>query len=174
MERAMVITLVVVLFVCFGYLVFFRGHLAMMNIEEPKVEKYSDEIFQLEETSYDFGVIKQSGGKVSHDFEFTYNGLTSLEVIGVPTSCACTSATIDKTKLEKGEKGIITVEFNPNLHAEPEGKFFKTISLLTEPSIKEIPEIKIWVEIDLDLGPEAFELKSDHSHEEGEEEHGHD
>lgn len=173
MERAIVITLAVVFFVCFGYLVFFRGYLAMMNIEKPKVENYPDGIIQFKEVSYDFGMIKQSGGKVSHAFEFIYNGVEPIEITGVPTSCACTNATIDKAKLEKGDKGLIAVEFNPNLHAEPEGKFFKTISLLTEPSMKNIPEVKIWLEIDLDLGPEAFELKSEHTHEE-EIPHGHD
>ena len=74
--------------------------------------------------------------------------------------------------MQPGDTGILTVKFNPNLHAEPEGKFFKTLTLLTEPSIEEMPEVKIWVEIDLDLGPEAFELQSDHVDEEGEEESG--
>lgn len=60
------------------------------------------------------------------------------------------------------------VTFNPNLHAEPEGKFFKTVSILTEPKLDELPEVKIWVEIDLDLGSEAFELQSDHDDDEEE------
>ena len=122
-----------------------------------------------EEQSYDFGVIKQSGGKVKHDFVFTYTGETPIKITGVPTSCACTSAKIDKTNLSPGESGTITVVFNPNLHEEPAGKFFKSISLLTEPSLEEMPEIKIWAEIDLDLGPDAYELKQDHEDEEGEE-----
>jgi len=130
------------------------------------------ELFSFDETEYDFGVIKQSGGKVKHDFAFTYNGTETVTITGVPTSCACTSATIDKTTLGPGDDGVVTVTFNPNLHAEPEGKFFKSVSLITEPKVDEMPEVKIWAEIDLDLGPEAFELKSDHVDEEGGEEEG--
>jgi rhodanese-related sulfurtransferase len=126
--------------------------------------------FVFTEKSFDFGKIKQSGGKVSHDFVFTYNGENEIEITGVPTSCACTSAVISKTKFKKGETGILTVSFNPNLHEEPTGQFYKSISLLTSPKLETMPEVKIWVEIDLDLGAEAFELKSDHKDEEGEEE----
>ncbi len=127
------------------------------------------EIFAFAETSYDFGTIKQSGGKVSHDFAFVYNGDEPLKITGVPTSCACTSAKVTPTTLQPGDTGVLTVTFNPNLHEEPTGKFFKTVSLLTEPALAEMPEVKIWTEIDLDLGAEAFELKSTHDESEEEE-----
>ena len=130
------------------------------------------ETFSFAEKSYDFGIIKQSGGKVKHDFSFTYNGDKPIEITGVPTSCACTSATVSKTKLNPGDSAVLTVKFNPNLHEEPEGKFFKTVTLLSEPKLDEMPEVKIWAEIDLDLGREAYELKSDHEDEEGEGEDG--
>lgn len=129
-------------------------------------------LFEFEEKTFDFGVIKQSGGKVKHDFEFTYNGTEPLQIIGVPTSCACTSASVNPTKLNQGDEGVLTVTFNPNLHEEPEGRFFKTVTLLTEPSVTYMPEVKIWAEIELDLGPEAYELQSDHIDEEGEDEEG--
>ncbi len=127
--------------------------------------------FDFQEKSYDFGTIKQSGGKVSHTFSFTYNGEQPIQITGVPTSCACTSATIKPTNLKTGDTGVLTVEFNPNLHEEPDGRFFKTVSLLTDPPLDEIPEIKIWTEIDLDLGEEAFELQFHHDEDE-EESHG--
>ncbi|PIR74061.1 MAG: hypothetical protein COU35_04430 [Candidatus Magasanikbacteria bacterium CG10_big_fil_rev_8_21_14_0_10_47_10] len=125
--------------------------------------------FTFEESSYDFGLIRQSGGAVSHKFPFVYNGAESVVITGVPTSCACTSAVVNKTNFNPGDRGVLTVTFNPNLHEEPEGKFFKTATLLTEPSVDEMPEVKIWVEINLDLGPEAYELQSDHADDEGEE-----
>jgi rhodanese-related sulfurtransferase len=136
-------------------------------------EKQAPEtLFEFEEKTFDFGVIKQSGGKVKHDFEFTYNGTEPLQITGVPTSCACTSASVNPTKLNQGDEGVLTVTFNPNLHEEPEGRFFKTVTLLTEPSVKYMPEVKIWAEIELDLGPEAYELQSDHDDSEEEEDHG--
>jgi len=119
-------------------------------------------IFDFTESSYDFWIIKQSGGKVRHTFSFTYRGDTPIEITGVPTSCACTSAVVKPTTLQPGDKGDIVVTFNPNLHEEPEGKFFKTVSLLTSPSMDNLPEVKIRTEIDLDLGVDAYELKLDH------------
>lgn len=121
------------------------------------------EVFEFDKKSYDFGVIKQSGGKVSHEFPFRYNGQETIKITGVPTSCACTSAKVKPTTLSTGDEGILTVKFNPNLHEEPNGKFFKTVSLITDPEMSEMPEVKIWVEIDLDLGKDAFELKSEHN-----------
>ena len=99
---------------------------------------------------------------MSHDFEFTYLGADPITVTGVPASCACTRAEISKNEFKKGDKGILTVYFDPNLHEEPEGKFFKTASILTDPPLDKQPEVKIWAEMDLDLGPDAYKLKEQH------------
>lgn len=128
-----------------------------------------ESIFNFAEESFDFGLIKQSGGIVSHDFAFTYNGDQPITITGTPGSCLCATGKVSKTEFTKGDTGILTVEFDPNLHEEPEGRFYKTVSLITDPKLEEIPEVKIWVEIDLDLGPEAFKLKGPHK--EGDEHH---
>lgn len=120
-----------------------------------------------EETGFDFGTIKQSGGIVSHDFAFTYTGDIPLKITGTPGSCLCTTGSVNIETLEKGSKGVLTVEFNPNLHAEPEGQFFKTVAVLTDPPLPITPEVKVWTEIDLDLGEEAFEITTSQSEEHG-------
>lgn len=125
-------------------------------------EQISKELFSFEEKSFDFWVIKQSWWKVEHNFKFTYNGDDDIKITWVPTSCACTSATIDKTEFKKWDTWSLKVVFNPNLHAEPEWKFFKSVNILTNKNIEEIPEVKIWVQIDLDLWEDAFELKEEH------------
>lgn len=125
--------------------------------------------FSFNEKSFDFWIIKQSGGKVEHKFTFTYKGEKPVKITGVPTSCACTSAYIDKTTLNPGDSATLTVRFNPNLHEEPEWKFFKSVTLLTDPKLTEQPEVKIWAQIDLDLGPNAYELKNDHDDDEEDE-----
>lgn len=116
----------------------------------------TNQLFDFAESEFDFGTLKQSGGIVTHDFPFTYNGTETITVTGLPTSCGCTSATIDSSTLTPGTQGVITVAFDPNLHAEPEGRFYKTITLLTEPTITQSPELKIWATIDLDLGESAY------------------
>lgn len=118
--------------------------------------------FTFTEKEHDFGVIKQSGGIQTHNFNFTYNGEKPIEITNVVGSCACTTGSVSKKKLSKGESAILTLQFDPNLHNEPEGKFYKTVSLLTKPKQAENPEVKMWAEIDLDLGPEAYKLKEKH------------
>lgn len=125
-------------------------------------EKYADQPFVFSEVEHDFGVIKQSDPIASKEFKFKYVGDAPVKVTGVPTSCACTSAEISGEVFENGYEGILTVYFDPNLHEEPKGKFFKTVSILTEPKLKKQPEVKIWAEIDLDLGPDAYKLKEAH------------
>ncbi len=130
--------------------------------EDEYNEKYGDSDFVFEEAEFDFGTVKQSGGIISHDFKFKYMGENPITVTAVPTSCACTGATISQKEFEPGDIGIVTVSFDPNLHEEPKGKFFKTVTLLTDPEVEKQPEIKIWAEMDLDLGPEAYKLKEEH------------
>ncbi len=130
--------------------------------QETKGISWKQEIFDFSEDSFDFWTIKQSWGKVQHDFNFTYNGEETIKITWVPTSCACTSAVLNKTEFQPWDTWILTVTFNPNLHGEPDGKFFKTVTLLTDKKLENIPEIKIWTEIDLDLWEEAFELQTVH------------
>lgn len=146
-------------FLIFGLAIFLLGGCAQKQTVPQNTE------FDFKEIEFDFGAIKQSGGIVKHDFEFQYNGESTVTITGVPASCACTKGKVSKTELKKGDKGILTVEFDPNLHEEPEGKFYKTVSILTEPKLEEEPEVKIWVEIDLDLGPDAYKLKGPHDDE---------
>ncbi|MFC1662724.1 DUF1573 domain-containing protein [Patescibacteria group bacterium] len=119
--------------------------------------------FAFNEVEHDFGVIKQSAGIIEYDFPFIYNGEEKIDVTGTPASCACTSAEISNSTLLPGDEGILTVSFDPNLHEEPSGRFFKTVSILANPTLDETPELKIWAEIDLDLGPEAYKLKEEHN-----------
>lgn len=126
--------------------------------------QYTDGIgdFRFAETEYDFGVIKQSGGIVKHEFPFFYTGDRPIMITGTPTSCRCTEAHVSKKRLQPGDEGVLVVEFDPNLHEEPAGKFFRTIMLNTDPPQKERVQLTVWVEIDLDLGPGAYKLKGPH------------
>jgi len=95
------------------------------DYKQKQRSKYAAKIgdFGFVEKEYDFGVVKQNQGIISHKFPFRYNGQIPIKVANLPTSCACATASIDKEKLKPGDEGIITVEFDPNLHEEPKGKF---------------------------------------------------
>ena len=115
--------------------------------------------FSFRDIEYDFGVLKQSQGITRYGFPFIYRGAKPITITGTPTSCGCTRASISKERFNPGDEGILTVEFDPNLHKEPVGKFFKTISILTDIPQKERVEVRIWAEIDEDLGHDAYKQK---------------
>jgi rhodanese-related sulfurtransferase len=93
---------------------------------------------------YDFGRIPQYGGNATTTFLLKNEKDEPLIVNSITTSCACTSASINTTKLNTGENALITVTFNPNLHAEPVERFSRTIFVTTNQA--EI-EYKIFVDI---------------------------
>ncbi len=167
-NKRMLIVLIVVALVIVSWfvksIISLNDNVSSKNITEEVIENKGEEkqysVFDVSETEYDFGVIKQSGGIVKKEFDFIYNGEEEIKITGTPTSCACTEAEIDKAIMEKGDRATVTVSFDPNLHEEPKGRFFKTINIMTDPTIENAPEFKIWVEVDLDLGPEAFKLKT--------------
>lgn len=133
------------------------------EVVKTSAELPAKDTFAFQELEYDYGVVKQSQGIITTDFPFTYNGEEDINISALPASCACVTATIDKSNLSKGDQAIITVAFDANLHEEPEGKFFKTIAIMTDPKIEDTPELKIWAEMDLDLGPEAYKLQEAHN-----------
>lgn len=114
----------------------------------------------LDPEEYDFGKIRQSGGVVSKTFNVLNNGSEDVTIDEVLTSCSCTTAEIDKKLLRPGERGTLTVVFDPNYHYEDDGRFFRTATIKSNVHGK-APEVKIFVEVDYDLGKDALKFKGD-------------
>ncbi len=112
----------------------------------------------VEPSEYDFGKIKQSGGIVTKEFRVFNNGSENVSIEEVLTSCSCTHAEMDKKLLSPGERGTLTVSFDPNYHYEDDGRFFRTATI-TSNVHGEAPEVKIFVEVDYDLGKDALKFK---------------
>ena len=66
-----------------------------------------------EQTTHDFGTIKEENGKVSYRFNFTNTGASPLILSNVKASCGCTTPKWTNTPVQAGEKGFIDVTFNP-------------------------------------------------------------
>ena len=81
----------------------------------------------LQQTSYDFGDIKQ-GEKVSHDFVLSNSGGDLLTISNVSASCGCTAAKPEKNELAPGESTNLTVSFNSSGRR---GKQNKTIRIFS-------------------------------------------
>jgi len=93
-----------------------------------------DPVITFEKTEHDFGKINEGDGRVSVVFEFKNEGMAPLILSNVRASCGCTTPTWTKEPVEPGQKGSITVTYNPN--GRP-GRFQKTVTITsnaTEPT----------------------------------------
>lgn len=101
--------------------------LGMISFAQPKI--------QFDQTTYDFGTIKEEGGKKTGRFEFTNVGDSALVLTQVKPGCGCTAANYTKTPIEPGARGFIDATYNPS--GRP-GPFNKSVRVFTnEPRFKE-------------------------------------
>lgn len=66
-----------------------------------------------EQTTYDFGNIREDGGKVTHEFTFTNTGKDPLTILSARAECGCTTPEYPKGEIKPGASGIIKVTYNP-------------------------------------------------------------
>ena len=90
-----------------------------------------DPVITFEKTEHDFGKINEADGRVSVVFEFKNEGMSPLVLSNVRASCGCTTPTWTKEPVEPGQKGSITVTYNPN--GRP-GRFQKTVTITSNAS----------------------------------------
>jgi hypothetical protein len=83
---------------------------------------------EFDQTTHDFGNIKEAYGSVDHTFEFTNNGTSELIVQDVKTSCGCTTPEWTRELVKPGEKGFITAEYDPNNRS---GIFNKSLTIVS-------------------------------------------
>lgn len=102
---------------------------------------------RVETKEYDFGVISKKDGIVSANFTIGNIGKTALAIGDITTSCGCTSAKISDVNIMPGKNAVLTVNFDPNFHEEPEGRFSRSIFVPTNDPENEELEFTIFVEI---------------------------
>jgi len=78
------------------------------------------------ETVFDFGIIKEQDGFVTHSFEFENPGKDPLIIKRVIASCDCITLDWTKEPLAPGKGGRLKVVFNPK---DKPGKISKTITV---------------------------------------------
>ncbi len=89
-------------------------------------EAQKEAVISAEETSFDFGTIKEADGSVSHTFRIKNSGESPLVLTRVIASCGCTLPEWTKEPIEPGRTGDITITYNPKNRPGP---FVKTISV---------------------------------------------
>lgn len=83
-------------------------------------------VISAEETSYNFGTIKESDGKVSHTFVVSNTGDMPLVITRVIASCGCTTPEWPKEPIAPGKSAEIKVTYDPTNRP---GTFSKTVSI---------------------------------------------
>lgn len=81
------------------------------------------------EKSFDFGEVKENGGAVMHEFQFTNLSRRPLKILSVQPSCGCTTSGWTQDVIEPGKSGSINANFDPK--GRP-GYFSKTLSVTTD------------------------------------------
>lgn len=90
-------------------------------------EKKSAEI-TFDETTFDFGTIKEADGWVEHEFKFKNTGDAPLAIATVSASCGCTKPEFPKKPIAPGKTGTVKIRFTP---AALKGEFARTAKVRT-------------------------------------------
>lgn len=90
-------------------------------------------VIAFDSKTHDFGTIEEADGRVSHDFVFENQGNAPLVISKVQASCGCTTPSWTKSPVEPGQKGKITVTYNP---AGRPGNFNKSISVQSNATVE--------------------------------------
>lgn len=98
----------------------------------------------VEPEKWDFGEVRQPN-KVNHDFVVKNVGTETLEIKRVSTSCGCTTAEIDKEKIEGGEKAILAVIYDSNAMKHERGDLERIVYLKTNDL--ERPQVEIVIRV---------------------------
>ena len=81
---------------------------------------------EFRETSFNFGEIFDSDGKVFHLFHFKNTGATPLILTNVRTGCGCTTPEWNRQPIAPGATGFIKIFFDPK---DRPGAFVKSIAV---------------------------------------------
>jgi len=98
---------------------------------------FAQPAIQFDKTTYEFGNVKEEGGKITGKFEFTNTGNQDLMLSSVKPGCGCTAADYTKTPVPPGGRGFINATYDP--YNRP-GPFNKNIKVTTnEPKFIDDP-----------------------------------
>ena len=119
-----------------GILTFFGFDAAA---KKSKGNKDGEAKIEFAQKVYDFGVVKEDGGNVSHEFEFVNKGDANLLIFKATAECGCTKPNFPKNPIAPGKSGKLKVTFNP---AGRPGGFEKVVTVTTNGNPRKV-RIKI-------------------------------
>jgi hypothetical protein len=99
---------------------------------------------ELSVAEHDFGTIPNDK-PVSQVFEVRNVGRGKLEIVGVSTSCGCTSAEVSKRQLGPGEAAQLAVTYDPLAHDGATGRFLRIVYIRS--SDPDLPEATLTIRV---------------------------
>ena len=98
----------------------------IVSIAQPQI--------QFDNTTYDFGNIKEEAGPTTGRFEFTNTGNEDLLLVRVAPGCGCTAANYTREAVPPGGRGFIDATYNP---LNRPGNFHKSIRVTINTPVEE-------------------------------------
>lgn len=83
---------------------------------------------EFEETTWDFGEIREADGAVSHQFNFINVSGKDVSFLLATGGCSCTTISYDRSAIPPGEASSVKVTFDP---AGQPGQFHQVVQLVT-------------------------------------------
>ena len=110
------------------------------------------------ESSHDFGTVARDA-KVEYRFQFSNIYQETAHVVGVRSSCGCTTPEITKSELKTYEKGEIIARFNTRAFT---GHHSATLTVTFDKPFYAEVQLNVWGEIrsDVSVRPEQVDLGS--------------
>lgn len=93
--------------------VIFVGFLSILATSYAMAESKRKASIKFEETTFDFGNIKENGGPVTHEFKFYNEGNGNLVIHSAKAECGCTKPEYPKNVIAPGKNGVIRVTYLP-------------------------------------------------------------
>lgn len=83
-------------------------------------------VITFEHDEHDFGVVREDGGSIAHEFTFVNTGDAPLTIGQVKASCGCTTPSWTKDAVAPGDTGVVIAQYNP---LNRPGSFRKSITV---------------------------------------------
>ena len=96
------------------------------------------ELLQFEETTHDFGTVKEEDGAIVYEFKFINNSPDSVKVLRVKASCGCTTPGWSREAIAPGESGYIKAQYNTRNRPGAFNKSLTVTTNLTESATKRL------------------------------------
>ncbi len=101
---------------------------------------------ELATDTFDFGTIS-STDSVSQTVQVRNVGRGPLEILGVSTSCACTTVEVDSRRLGPGDATDLRVTYDPQVHDGVTGRFMRVVYVRSNDPDTPEAALTVWVTV---------------------------